>query len=71
MTQRLCQGELETATLLLQQLFQQHLTQRLRQGESESATFLSLTQRLRHRESEYATSVETKKLPPAATYLVS
>ena len=71
MTQRLCQGELETAALLLQQLFQQHLTQRLRQGESESATFPSLTQGLRHRESKYATSVETKKLPPAATYLVS
>ena len=56
---------------LLQELSQQHLTQRLCQGESVSATFPSLTQRLRHSESEYATSVETKKLPPAATYLVS
>ena len=44
-------------------------------AESISSTaplsFPSLTQRLRHHESEYATSVATKKLPPAATYLVS
>ena len=34
-------------------------------------SFPSVTQRLRHRESEYATPMATKKLPPAATYLVS
>ena len=34
-------------------------------------SFHALTQRLRHRESEYATSMATKKLLPAATYLVS
>ena len=44
-------------------------------AESISSTaplsFPSLTQPLRQHESEYATFVETKNLPPAATYLVS
>ena len=44
-------------------------------AESMSSTaalsFPSLMQWLRHPESGYATIVQTKKLPPAVTYLVS